>query len=397
MRLAGLVLAAALGAVPTVGQLHLITGYSTEGRSDGHAASVFLVEADGTLSPVVELAPGGWNKGTIWIGVSDELRRAVVLASGPTQTELSLLVLDLDTWTVMKTCQKREHQIGGIQRWLFNLPGKEPAYVERSLSGLTPEGTFGPPDLKGIALDADAPCDEFPVRFSGSDFPNMVVPGVVSDGQSDGLYATADPDGSLRVVSPSHVRLGLQVPSAMLREAAPEPGHWGSLRVVVNNSGILALHTMLAFDPVATGSELLLVYRRGDATWHRVPQVSQLMWCTRGFGGYLVISEAQFKDDKLKESVGAEEWGPELKSGLAQLRFAFTGRLHIYDTETEKAYCIETKQADSEVLFIDHRAVYYRVGDRLYSAPIAKTGLGEPKLLARGRAVREAHWAFITR
>ena len=55
---------------------------------------------------------------------------------------------------------------------------------------------------------------------------------------------------------------------------------------------------------------------------------------------------------------------------------------------------ITTDQADSEILLIEKGVVYYRVSDRLYSAPITATGIGTASLLATDEAIRDAHWAF---
>jgi hypothetical protein len=385
--------------VPAAHQLHLITGYPTEEASDGHASSVLRVETGGRVRLVAELAPEGYLKGTNWIAVSEELRKAVVIPKDRTAASLPFIVLDLNTAAVTKTCQKRQYQVGGIERWLLNLPDRGPVYMEKSMSGLTSQGTIGPAELKGIALDSGAGCEEFPVEFSGGDLQYLSISGVASGGQNDGLRVFPQPNGDLSITSPSHVSLGLQIPGAMYQEAvggASRSGVW----IAVNNSKMVALVTMAEYGPAgpdAARFEHLLVYRKGDASWHRVPQVSELTYLARGFGGYLAIPEAQMKDDKLKESAGAAEWGPEMQSRFAQSRAAFPGRLHIYDVETERTYTIETGQADSEVLLIEGGVVYYRASGRLYSAPITKTGLGGSKLLANDEAIREAHRAFFTR
>ena len=73
----------------------------------------------------------------------------------------------------------------------------------------------------------------------------------------------------------------------------------------------------------------------------------------------------------------------------------FPGRLHLYDVTNERVYTIATNQGDSEVLLVENNIVYYRVSDRLYSAPVTEKGIGAARLLASNEAIRDAHWAFI--
>jgi hypothetical protein len=107
----------------------------------------------------------------------------------------------------------------------------------------------------------------------------------------------------------------------------------------------------------------------------------------------------------LRKNPGSDEWrkqearrGPDLavrfKSQADRGDF-HPGRLHIYNIDTEKLFTITTNQADSEILFIEDNVVYYRVTNRLYSAPISDSGIGTTTLLATDEAIRDAHWAFI--
>jgi hypothetical protein len=103
-------------------------------------------------------------------------------------------------------------------------------------------------------------------------------------------------------------------------------------------------------------------------------------------------------------SVGGAEWGLEERRFGMSLRFSFEnstyvyrGRLHLYDVETGRSYTIDTRQADSEMLLVEDETVYYRVSNRLYSAPITGETLGPAKLLATDEAIRDAHWAFTKR
>jgi hypothetical protein len=60
-------------------------------------------------------------------------------------------------------------------------------------------------------------------------------------------------------------------------------------------------------------------------------------------------------------------------------------------------YTIGTNQGDSEILLVTDKTVFYRVSDRLYSAPVTDQGIGTAHLLATADAIRDAHWAFVKR
>jgi hypothetical protein len=62
---------------------------------------------------------------------------------------------------------------------------------------------------------------------------------------------------------------------------------------------------------------------------------------------------------------------------------------------TDRHYTITTNQGDSEIILVDNDTVYYRVSNRLYSAPIPATSIGAAKLLATDELIRDAHWAFL--
>ena len=150
------------------------------------------------------------------------------------------------------------------------------------------------------------------------------------------------------------------------------------------------------------GARRLLALRKSDGTWRRLPNLTDGFPGARGFGKYLVIPEARMKATVKAESAGKAEWrkeasrhGPSIQAAFADSNVAYPGRLHLYDVDLDKTYVIETRQGDSEVLLVEDGVVYYRVSDRLYSAPIQDTGLGQAKLIATDSLIEDAHWAFI--
>jgi hypothetical protein len=105
---------------------------------------------------------------------------------------------------------------------------------------------------------------------------------------------------------------------------------------------------------------------------------------------------------KTEESAGRPEWrkarspyGPDMADAFETSQVVYPGRLHLYEISTEKFYTINANQADSEVLLVEGKIVYYRINDRLYSAPITDQGIGKAKVLAADEVIRDTHWAFI--
>jgi hypothetical protein len=72
-----------------------------------------------------------------------------------------------------------------------------------------------------------------------------------------------------------------------------------------------------------------------------------------------------------------------------------TGDLFLYNIKTKKKYEINTGNGDSEVLLVDGNAVYYRINDEIYKAPIGKNKVEEGVLLAKDEIVLDIHWAFM--
>jgi hypothetical protein len=170
--------------------------------------------------------------------------------------------------------------------------------------------------------------------------------------------------------------------------------------ILVNNREIMAVSIT---DYGKSGEQRLVVLRKRDKTWLRVPKVSE-KFAVRGFGAFLAITAAQAKDARLPESAGRAEWGaprtnkgPDVAWKMDKFPVAYPGRLHLYDATTERVRSLTTNQGDSEVLLVDGQTIYYRASERLYSAGFTATGFGEPHLLVKDEAIRDAHWAFIKR
>jgi len=74
----------------------------------------------------------------------------------------------------------------------------------------------------------------------------------------------------------------------------------------------------------------------------------------------------------------------------------YPGDLAIINGRTGQLFTIHTGQGDSEVVFANDEAVYYRVNDAVYRAAITSSGkLGTGIKIAEGIEVVQAHWLFF--
>jgi len=58
---------------------------------------------------------------------------------------------------------------------------------------------------------------------------------------------------------------------------------------------------------------------------------------------------------------------------------------------------IRTNHGDREILLVEDGIAYYRVSDRIYSAPIGDAEIGQPTLVAKDELIRDVHSAFFKR
>jgi hypothetical protein len=188
---------------------------------------------------------------------------------------------------------------------------------------------------------------------------------------------------------PEPIAIGYQVPADL------RSGLYAA-DLLINDRYVLALY----LSNWKAGAHSVVLFRKRDRTWRvlRCDEAADL----RGFGRYIVVTEHQQKTALNPRSAGAEEWkpgrrefGPDLAERLKDATLVMPGKLGVYDVDTEKTFQIATNQGDSEVLLIEGGIIYWRAANRLYSAPITDSGVGERRLLATDEAVRDAHYAFI--
>jgi len=390
----GIILVAAMAQAED-GQVYLMTGTSTPKRNDVYDSTLLRVNEDGSIKVVANLMPD--HDGTEWIGVSYDWRKAVFLPKLlPTRKGRKIVVVDFDKAAVVKRCEIPE--VPGVEtlitQWLADVPIRGPAF-EQHLAGQERYEDV----VQSMTLDPSTPCGKSFENVDPSEVRYMVASGtggVAGMAVSEGLLGSVvNGDGRIRVVGVTKwYPLPYEIPAERLKGLE----EWINVPVLVNNPQLLVVCV-----PFSGRACRKLVFRKRDKAWQDFP-VSGELTQVRAFGGVVAVVEGKVKNAQNKESAGRAAWRKERsRSGPAQEEWfddydvVYPGRLHLYDSDTGRAYTIVTNQGDSEIVLVEDNTIYYRVSDRLYSAAITSKGLGEARLLAAADEIRDAHWAFIAR
>lgn len=310
-----------------------------------------------------------------------------MLVTDPPSGLPNIIVVDFDKADIVKNCDwPAATGASIIANWLAVQPG-----IGLSLEWVVAAKEIKDDSVAGLLLDPSAPCRKSTWTPQSEDLRYMVAHGgagmggyASSDTQLNIAVSLKDGNGGTYAFTNHPVPLGYQVP-ANLRK-----GFGGSAWLTANNQNIFAVSL----------NGKIVVFRKADKTWLEWRASSELPPVARAFGKYLVAAEKRAPRSGNPASAGENEWrqqtsvrGPATRT--APYAHQFTGRLLIYDTDTEKEFSISTNQGDSEVLLIEAGIVYYRSATRVYSAPLTKDGVGEGHLLATSELIRDAHWAFI--
>lgn len=382
---------------PVSGQVYLIQGSPTPTYIQGYPTSLLQLSSDGGISRVSQVLPGsGKDGGTEWIGMSYEARKAVVRSRWPNHT---IVVVDFDTASVDKTCEAPPAPTGmtnsPFEEWLADIPGKGLVYVEHfgtadSQKLIARRATRDDHALVGMIVDPATPCDKSFAEVSTNDIKYLVADGpagVADLGARNSHNAMTEKDGSVAAGWDGGERtyFGYRVPSGLIRDIASP-----ITSVALNDSEAFAA----VIADASTNPWRIVVFRKGDSTWHTIPGAP--ISFVGGFGSIIALTEKQAKTAGNAASAGRGEWrmteaatGPSIEERFKDLPYVIPGKLDLYDVATEKMYSIVTNQGDSEILLVDNGTVYYRVSDRLYSAAIGKDGLEPAKLLAKSESIRD--------
>lgn len=385
--------------------LYVITGTPSPDDSEQYPSRLVRMAEGGSAELITELVPK--HPGIEWMAISYDRRKAVIVQENVSET---MLVLDLDRASIVKRCKRPLVEDGvRIAQWLADVPGRGPTF----------EWHLAPADVKrpivqGMVIDPSVPCAESFTAVDPSEIRNVIAhgsPGVGDTVAPDGIFANIDAAGNLNApLGAVNVPFDYRIPPELLRGISHP-----FTKIVANNSQILVL-SVVEFRRMDLR---FLAFRKRDKTWHTIPVQSDYYGRLRGFGNYVAIIEGRVKkyiaaqagrpelfieprSDAGDVSAGKADWsrkssgtGPDLEDSFDNSLAVYPGRLHVYDIDSGHVYMIATNQADSEVLLIESSIVYYRVTDRLYSAPITEKGIGSARIVATDELIRDAHWAFI--
>jgi hypothetical protein len=296
----------------------------------------------------------------------------------------------------VKKCKMPEAAGSFIYAWLANPPAPGPS-LEWLETGQDPVKDAV---VQGMVLDPALPCKESFAKLEMEAIRYAIAHGIAGIADivpKDGLRTSTarDDSGTVTAFTDKHVPLGFNVPQSLRK---------GSQLRVMSDMLVNDAHAFVLGMGDGKGDFRLLLFRKSDRTWRRVNSGGELYDSIRGFGRYLALVELRSKSAQNPRSAGMDAWKPgsnglrpDLRSRIAENRdsFIYSGRLHLYDIETEKFYSISTNQGDSEVLLVESNVVYYRAAGQLFSAPITDRGIGRSQLLAEDDAILDAHWAFI--
>ena len=388
------------------GPLYLLSGTPTNGES----LPVTLFSVDSGSAGPVKLV------GDIAMGLSgvfaDYEKRLLVVAS-PDVKAVDFTVIDIDTGAtkeVMHAPNMPKHVVAGGM-FLLDVPGRGVG-VALALNKVTPPTTVEfASALTFVALGSPDPAVEIPfdnfryIRFSG--FPGGAV-----------------------VMPPSEVALRGD-PLGVLFGRPIGVGGIASRPPYLKQRDLNDSYLLIASDDariIIQPSEpgVIDVFNKASNEWRRVPlpfSSSRI----RTFGHWLAAIEERTPASSLKtkglttinrdqlgvldESPGAakrrsEQIGPDyrLEPGttvdnlfeMSQIRnVVFPGELLVSNLDTGAQLRISTGSGDSEVLFANDDAVFYRVDDALYRRQIAGATLGGAVKLAEGPEIVQVHWAFL--
>ena len=399
-----LVLAVCLASPLMEGQLYLLTGTPSEacGGGCGTFGTALLEVTSEGVKQVSEIASPKVGTGEVFFSY-DEKKALISESDGG-----RIHVLDLNTATEVKTCDWTLAPRSSSS-WLANVPGR----------GLTLEGLLasssGPAStaVGGMIVDPLIPCAESFASVQSSELRYLVAhgtAGAASIVSQEGTYGFIGEKGSLWARGLTDFGYTLPTEFTAGRQ---------TLGIVVNDSKVL----VVVLGDGKGGGRISLVFRKSDKTWHVIQARSEGYAQMRSFGGFVAITETRSKTAVLEQvargrgvdissrevrereqSPGSAEWrhgesqhGPDMSDAFETAQVVYPGRLHFYNIATGKLISIATNQGDSEVLLVDDGIAYYRVSDKLYSAPINEKGVGKATLLATDDVIRDVHWAFFKR
>ncbi len=358
--------------------LYLITGAPTPKGGDYVRAELWRVETDGHLTNLVELAAD--DEGLHRLNMVQEERKALLMTKFP---KVRLAVLDFDTHSIIKSCAIPK----GTYEWASVSPLRFNVYP------------YGEGIIRGVDLTPSLSCLESLRILSPAEYALPVDEGKAGVDQlaaNEMVPTGIDAQGRIqRSFNGTTVFLGYSIPARFLKARQNPPN--GAL--LANTSAVLAYKIAYPNEP-----SRILILHKPSGTLAEIPTANYAG--LRAFGKFLVITDGHVRKEssstlpaaQREVSPGAQEW----HGGRAEYFFrtsimVYGGALHVFDSETRTTRTIKTNQADSEVVLIDGKSIYYRISDRLYQATLSDNAIVDGKLLAKSVVIRDVHWAFLSK
>lgn len=380
-------------AWPLQAQLYLVAGAPETNEYSASYGTNLLEVIAGQVKVVSEVF--SQSTGTFEVQISQDWRKVVAVSGGSNDYAA---VVDFDQAKVTKRCKiPKAAKDTVINEWIADVPGRGQALE------LWVAGAAGPAHDEVLSMDLrpSPPCEDSFKKVELMDLRYLVSDGFAGAGTAyqRGLPEEIDNGGAL-TATPRKIPLGIVISGEYRPVSKTVSKKSGA--VIINNSRVVSVG--LAGDHYQE-----LVMRKTSKKWEPLPGC----FGGRRFGSWIAWPESvsippgQDAGARKLESAGSSEWrdyedgrGPNQQvryENLAYKGSIFPGRLHLYNVDSQKSFAITTNQADSEVLLVANNTVYYRVTDRLYTAPLTVAGIGQSTLIARNCDIRDAHWAFIKR
>lgn len=166
---------------------------------------------------------------------------------------------------------------------------------------------------------------------------------------------------------------------------------------LVNNRELRAITALPLITSDGGGRTTLYVQDKRAQEWSSVTVNGNLLR-VRGFGEWIVAEEAYRESEPGNVSYDS-------LPGIfldAEARFAYsqmnqTGRLYLHNAVSNIHIEYMTGNPDSEVLLIDDKDIYIRVGDELVKGLIERDQIVDQRVMLKSSEVLNFHWLLLPR
>lgn len=184
--------------------------------------------------------------------------------------------------------------------------------------------------VQGMLLESTVPCEKSFSTLEPEAIRYAVAhghPGIADVVNWDGVRTNTaeDETGTITAFTNKRVPFEYQPPLALQRGLQTGLG-----AMLVNDS-----HVFVLLLGNGKTDNRVLIFRKSDKTWHRLPSFGERQSRVRGFGRYLAVTEVG-TNAQHPESAGIEKWKPgeigdslSLRSRVKELGQYYPGKLHI--------------------------------------------------------------------